>query len=72
MCRTSHHGNEECQTNTHGRDEGILTLLGSKHQHHEDQLSCHEHLDEDSLRNAGSGRERGVGQRDVTGKHALH
>lgn len=43
-------GNEQSEANAYRSEKGTLVLLGGQHEDGEDQHSCQEHLDEDSLR----------------------
>lgn len=51
---TSKLGDEQGQTDTNGRQEGRLGLLGRQHQDGDEQFGGQEHLDEQALRGRGA------------------
>lgn len=66
-CKLSH---EQCQTDSNGRDEGVLGFLSGQHQNDEDQKCSQKHLDEYTLGDGDSWRQCRVHRGNGSWKHA--
>lgn len=67
---TSYLSNKQSQTNTDGRDESILTLLGGQHENRKDELARQEHFKEHALGNRHARGELCADDGDVAGNDA--
>lgn len=67
---TSKFRHKKRQSDSDGREEGILAFFRGKHEHNEDKLHGQEHFDEDALRDGDTWGECRVDGLDVAGEHA--